>query len=96
MEQREPDDFRNRGKTVPGRVLGYIFRKAEDYRTEPVDPYQVVHSQEPIWVLYLRLTEPGGEDTVEFRIVLRPTGDSGWWPGTWTASFTSGREGKHK
>lgn len=96
MEQSKQNDISDWGEAGPVRVRGRISRTPANNRTEPVDSYKVVHSQEPLWVLDLRFTEPYGEGGIEFRVVLRPTGSDGWWPGTWAAKFASGRDGSLK
>ena len=81
MDTEKQHDTEDREQTGPLRLLGYVFRTPADTGESAVDPHQVVHSQEPLWVLHLRFIDADGNDATVIRIVLRPTATDGWWPG---------------
>jgi len=81
MEQGKSDDTGNRGEGRSLRVRGYVYRETSNFGEVVSDPHKVVYSQEPLWVLDLRLVEPDEYFPEEFRVVLRPQRDEDWWYG---------------
>lgn len=84
MDTQKQHDTRDSRETGPLRILGRLYREAADTGEPAGYPYQVVHPQEPLWVLDMRPIDALPYGLTQLRVVLRPkdgTGEWFWWPG---------------
>ena len=93
MDETKQNDKAYRGETGSVRIPRPDEREIGDILCAAGHAYQMVHAQEPSWVLYLRLTTIDGNDSGLLRILLRSKGPAGG--GVWTgdAWFLHATEG---
>lgn len=70
MDETKQDDKENRRETRPVRIHNDEQGEIADIICAAGHAYQVVYSQEPTWMFYLRLTTIDGEHLGILRVVF--------------------------
>lgn len=86
MVETKPDDTRDWFETGRVRILGRLGRATTDIGEAVGDTYRLVHAQEPVWVLDMRLAAADTGSVDKFRVILRTKDgkfeiDGIWYPG---------------